>query len=230
MFFTNPMVSPVLQLKKSDPREVGPAHASHQLIHYRGFQNGPSKLTFCGSTCRTIGDSFPIRRHRRILFICLSPACVQGLWPWDGSRSQRLRRKGIGFGRRSWGRSFCRWAPGRNCNGTLHLHQEAQGLPRMGWRLEPQLCWAVGPLLVRRASPIMSPQWCQRNIAFTLAIIMSHGDCRCTLWCFRLRIVARGSSGATTSAWRISSNGPGLGGLGEAPLPGFGVWSVAFQM
>jgi hypothetical protein len=120
--------------------------------------------------------------------------------------------------------------PGRSCNGTLHLHQEAQGLPRMGWRLEPQLCWAVGPLLVRRASPIMSPQWCQRSIAFTLAIIMSHGDCRCTLWCFRLRIVARGSSGATTSAWRISSNGPGLGGLGEAPLPGFGVWSVAFQM
>ena len=58
MFFTNPMVSPVLQLKKSDPREVGPAHASHQLIHYRGFQNGPSELTFCGSTCRTIGDSF----------------------------------------------------------------------------------------------------------------------------------------------------------------------------
>ena len=111
MFFTNPMVSPVLQLKKSDPREVGPAHASHQLIHYRGFQNGPSELTFCGSTCRTIGDSFPIRRRRRILFICLSPACVQGLWPWDGSRSQRLRRKGIGFGRRSWGRCFCRWVP-----------------------------------------------------------------------------------------------------------------------
>ena len=200
MFFTNPMVT-VLQLKQSDPREVGPAHASHQLIHYRRFQNGLSKLTFCGSTCQTIGDSFPIRRRRRILFICLSPACVQGLWPWDGWRSQRLRRKGIGFGRRSWGRCFCRWVS--TWSKLQWNPSPASGGPRASKDgLEAGTSTVLGGGAPVGEAGVVSLQWCQRNIAFTVAIIMSHGDCRCTLWCFRLRIVARGSSGATTSAAR----------------------------
>ena len=103
----------IQQLKHSNPRQAGSVHISHQL-RYRRFQNDPAKLKFCSGTCQTIGNTFPTRAlwHGMV-----------GIANVSGAGKGIDSELGIAA-----------------IEAAIHVHQEVQGLPWVGWGLEPQLC------------------------------------------------------------------------------------------